>query len=156
MSQEQTKSREQQVTITPKKKRGRKPASKGEFKSNGGNQPSTTDKYVERYYRVRFHEKAVDHDTDNVPLCLNGEVLNIQRGVEIILPGRFKEVADQTVYPKFSLNPGEDLKVKAKIKTYGYDVLGEATADEYFEKKAVGDLKTREYYDDISGDAVRL
>jgi len=98
----------------------------------------------EKYFRVRFHPKGHPNDPDDVCLIVNGETLNIQREAEIIIPGRFKECADNARYPVHKEVPGRDRKVTHWIRTFNYDLIGEATEQEFKKMFNEGNKRTRE------------
>lgn len=98
----------------------------------------------EKYYKVRFNQKSDPNQEDDVTLIVNGEVLLMQRGVDVIIPGRFKECADHATYPQFRQKPNEPRKVVANIQVFPYALSGEATEEEYKKQLASGNKKTRE------------
>lgn len=100
--------------------------------SVGGNKKADT------YFKVRFHPKSNKNDDDDVHLGVNGETLQIQRNVMVIVPKRFLEAADHGIYQHFIVEPGKDRKVAYEVITYPYDQHGEASEAEYREF-----LKTR-------------
>jgi hypothetical protein len=91
--------------------------------------------HVEKYYRVVFSAKSSPTQPDDVELSVNGETLLMQRDKEIIIPGRYKEVADHAEQISFKQLPGIDRKVQGKIKTFPYTMMGEATREEYLSQK---------------------
>ncbi|HQI02811.1 MAG TPA: hypothetical protein PLA18_16170 [Deltaproteobacteria bacterium] len=97
---------------------------------------------VERFWRVRFHAKAQPNDQEDVQLTVNGETLIIAREKEVVIPDRFRECADHATYEQFRQMPGEPRKVSGKIRVFPYDILGEATEQEYRSKKDAGTRKT--------------
>jgi len=98
----------------------------------------------EKYYLVQFNEKATPWDTDDVILAVNGEILQIQRGVKVIIPERFKVCADHATYPHFTQMPNEPRKEVGTIKTYPYSEYGEVTEMEYKKMLAEGNKKAKE------------
>lgn len=98
----------------------------------------------EKYYRVKFSHKAHPNDEEDVTLIVNGAPLVIARGVEVIIPGRYKECADHATYPQFTQRPNEERKIVGTIKVFPYSLLGEASEEEYLELLAVGNEKTKE------------
>lgn len=102
------------------------------------------EKTEDKYYRVMFAHKSSPHDEDDVTLIVNGEVLVIQRGVETIIPGRFKECADHATYPQFTQKPNQARKVVGTVMVFPYSLMGEATEAEYRKMLREGTQKTRE------------
>lgn len=98
----------------------------------------------EKYYRVVFSHKQNPNDQDDVTLTVNGETLVMQRGVEVIIPGRFKECADHATYPQFTQKPNEARKMVGTVMVFPYSLLGEATKSEYFKQLSEGNRKTKE------------
>jgi len=99
----------------------------------------------EKYYRVRFSHKQNPYDEEDVILTVNGETLVMQRGVDTIIPGRFKECADHATYPHFTQNrPNEPRKQVGSIMVYPYSLLGEATEAEYLRMLREGNKTTKE------------
>ena len=93
---------------------------------------------AEKFHRVKFQNKSHANDPDSVELACNGEVLQIQRGVEVVIPERFKEIADHAVEPQYRQVPGEERKVVGEVRRWPYDWYGEATREEYLQMKAAG------------------
>ena len=90
------------------------------------------------FARVRFHEKSDPQQPQDVFLGCNGEPLTIMRGMEVVIPRRFREVADNAVERKFTQKPGETRKLVAYVKKWPYDYLGEATEAEFLKHKREG------------------
>lgn len=108
----------------------------------------------EKYYRVIFMDKSSPNDTDDVELSVNAETLVIQRGVEVIIPERFKVCADNATYQQFKQVPGKPRKLRGTIKVYPYQLLGEATESEFIKMKRQGDKQTREFIKKFGFDGV--
>lgn len=98
----------------------------------------------EKYYRVMFSHKQNPHDERDVTLTVNGETLVIQRGVEVIIPSRFKECADHATYAQFTQKPNEPRKVVGTIMVFPYSLVGEATESEYRSQLADGNKRTKQ------------
>jgi len=105
---------------------------------------------VEKFLRVRFHDKSNPNDTDSVTLGVNGEILIAQRNEETIIPERYAECARHATYPVFKQLPGERRKITGKVMTFPFDVIGEATREEYMALKKEGTKKTQEALDRAS------
>jgi len=102
--------------------------------------------YKEQYFEVVFAEKGHQNDTRDVQLTVNGECLVIKRGVTVVVPQRFLECADHTLYPEYEQEPGKDRKITSWVKTYQYNKLREATREEFDRMKKKGDKDTKEAY----------
>jgi len=98
----------------------------------------------EKYYRIIFSHKTSPNDEDDVTLIVNGETLVIQRGVETIIPERYKECADHATYPVFRQRPNETRKQVGSVMVFPYSLTGEATEAEYRKLLKEGNKKTRE------------
>lgn len=108
-------------------------------------QPKTEDgKPREKYFRVRFDPKSRPYDPERVELSVNGSILTIGREIEVVIPERFVECANHAVSPTFKQMPGEERKVAGNVRLFPFQVLGEATEEEYLTAKAVGDKEIRD------------
>ena len=85
----------------------------------------------EKYFRVRFHERVTKNEPRDVELRVKGELLQIQRGKIVIIAERYRECADHTRRPHYISLPNDPLKREGFVHTYPYDVLGEATEEEF-------------------------
>ena len=97
----------------------------------------------EEYRRVRFHEKRHDYEEDRVKLSCNGEQVVVARGVEIVLPMRYLEIARHACYPKFTQVPGQDRKISTPIAVFPFDDLGPAESKDFYRMKKEGTDKIR-------------
>nr|DAI68049.1 MAG TPA: hypothetical protein [Bacteriophage sp.] len=96
-----------------------------------------------RYFRVRFHERESSTEMPNVVLGVNGEILVIQRNVEVIIPEPYLRVAQSAVIRYSYPEPGDK---ETKVKHFAQsrcacDVLGEATEEEFLKMKREGTEK---------------
>lgn len=96
------------------------------------------EKAADTYFQVRFQAKAQPNDTEDVQLMVNGETLIIAREKKVVVPGRFLECADHAVYNHYRSEPGHAHKIVARIKTYPYERIREATEAEYLKAKTEG------------------
>lgn len=108
-------------------------------------QPVAAAPVAEPYKWVRFHSKSNPMDPDEVILAVNGEVLQIRRNERIPVAQRFLECADHARYRHFTQEPGKDRKVDREIHKYPFDILGEATRDDFVRWKRAGTKATREH-----------
>lgn len=96
----------------------------------------------EKYYRIVFNNKQSPNDEEDVTLIVNGDPLVIKRGVEVILPERYKECADHAVYPHFEQKPNQARKEVGKISIFPYSLYGEATKEDYIKALTEGNKAT--------------
>ncbi len=89
------------------------------------------------YKRVKFHSKSDKNQQNDVVLSVNGHTLLLKRDMPIVLPLHFLEAADNATYDQFQTGSGAR-KVIAKVRLYPYDVLGEATEEDYREMLGEG------------------
>lgn len=108
----------------------------------------------EKYFKVLFSEKTSTNDTDDVELSVNGETLVIQRGIDVIIPGRFKICADNATYQQFTQVPGKPRKLCGTIKRYPYQLLGEASKKDFLDMKQTGDQQTKAHIAKFGFDGV--
>lgn len=113
---------------------------------------------TERFWRVRFQAKASPNDPEDVELSVNGETLIIGREKEIVIPDRYRECADHATYPHIRQLPNQPRKTVGTIRVFPYDLLGEATEQEFLDQKAAGTRKTKaiiqRYGHDVDPDTV--
>lgn len=83
------------------------------------------------YKKVIFSERASDADPVDVLIARNGTVFGCKRGVEVIAPQWVLDLADNTTYDRYTIIPGVGRKVIGKIKRFNYQVLGDATKEQY-------------------------
>ena len=101
---------------------------------------------VEGYWEVIFAPAQSKDDPHDVVLQWEGQCLQIQRNVPVILPGTHLEAADNAKYPVYIQDPErskEGRKIQGWVQFFPYSVLREATEEEYLEMKAAGDKATR-------------
>jgi len=89
------------------------------------------------YSVVVFHEKPHQDLQNDVILGHNTEVMQCQRGQEVVIPNRYLRVADDGVFKKFKIIPGQDRQVSHTIQHYPYTRIREASKEEYDEFVAV-------------------
>jgi len=95
---------------------------------------------VEGYWMVIFAPQKDQNDTKDVRLLWEGQCLMIERMKEVIVPGFYLEVADNSLRDVF----GEDRKKIGVIQENPYTPLREATREEFLTKKAHGDALLRD------------
>ena len=100
----------------------------------------------EKYWLLKFNDRFSKNETQDVPLSVNGETLVFHRGKEVVVPGRFRECADNTRHPIYE-HWNNSLVDEAQSgrknigtqTTYPYTVIREATEEEFRAMKAIGD-----------------
>lgn len=100
----------------------------------------------ERYFRVRFHAKSSPSDTAHVELCVNCEVLIMQRERDVVLPERFVRHAQLCRYPDERQVPGQPRKTVGWVQIYPFTILGEATKAEFVQQRREGTELTRKAF----------
>ena len=96
------------------------------------------------YWEVMFSPKGKPDDPDDVTLSLNGVCLQMQREAPVVIPGPYLEVADHGVYPTYIQLPGKDRKISGRVKFFPYNVLREASKEEYENQKDAGNKITKD------------
>lgn len=96
-----------------------------------------------KYFRVRFHERVDESEPASITLGINGNLLVIKRGVDVILPEEYVKLAKAcTVRSTYPTIEGTKTVMKKMVKPRAsFDMLGEATEKEYLTMKAEGDAK---------------
>ena len=98
----------------------------------------------EKYFWVIFNPKTSEYDTEKVLLTVNGEQLVITRGKEVPVPERYLECARHTTRPVYRQDPGKDRKIVSYVSTYSYNVVREATEEEFEQEKSKGNKIQRD------------
>ena len=103
-----------------------------------------TETKSKKYFRVRFHERQTTTEPVNVTLGVNGNILVIQRGQEVILPEEYVELARSCVIRySYPVADGKtNVRKKFSMPRCSFDLLGEATEEEYLKMKKEGTEKT--------------
>lgn len=99
---------------------------------------------TEKFWRVKFHGRQSVFEPEDVVLAVNGETLVCQREVETIIPDKFREAADHSVYQAFRQVPNKPRKNIGWIKTYPYELVGPGSRQEYTDQKTKGTQQTKE------------
>jgi hypothetical protein len=107
------------------------------------NPEPTIPAHLDKYHKVRFHNKANANDPEYITLTVNDERIVCQRGKDTIIPERFKECADNAVSDHFEDDGESDRKVRTTMMAAPYLYLGEATKEEYLRMKREGTAATR-------------
>ena len=97
-----------------------------------------------KYFWVRFHERNSTTEPVNVTLGINGDILVIRRGEKVILPEEYVELARSCVI-KFTgpvLDGSKNIRKQVTMPRCPFDMLGEATEEEFFKMKKEGTEKT--------------
>ena len=91
------------------------------------------------YWEVLFSPKSHLNDTDDVVITWEGLCLQVQRNKRVVLHGYFLEVCDAGTYPTYIQTPQASRKITAWVQFYPYNVIREATEQEFVAAKAAGD-----------------
>ena len=97
-----------------------------------------------KYWEVTFNHKQNTNETTDVQLSVNGEQLVIKRGVKVIIPDSYKEVADHGTYQTFEQKPGVDRKITGTVQVYPYQMHKEATEAEFRKQLQAGNKMARD------------
>jgi hypothetical protein len=111
-----------------------------QVETEGAGEPN----YVETYHWVRFQPRSSPNDEVMVKLTVNGECLLIQRGSRVPLPHRFLECADHTTHNEYAQEPGETRKIVTEVTTFPYELIGDATLEEFERFKKEGTQSTKD------------
>lgn len=106
-----------------------------------------------RYFLVKFSGKTNELQSQDVFLGLNGVSRVIQRGVPVILPEPYLEVARHSQVETFDIDM-EGNRVPITIANYPFDTICEATEENYremlrrkapFSAQEIEEIKARGY-----------
>lgn len=97
---------------------------------------------VEGHWEVRFAGKATPEDKEDVELQHEGNCLQMQREVPLILPGFYIALADDATHPLFRKVGSEPRKIVGYRQLFPFSVLREATEKEFRIQKEEGDRIT--------------
>lgn len=98
---------------------------------------------VEGHWEVQFTAKGSKWDKNDVEIQWEGQCLQMQRSVPIILPGRYIEVNDHARYPFFMKVGDQPRKIVGWVQHFPCTPMREATKKEYDQQKAEGDHITK-------------
>jgi hypothetical protein len=96
------------------------------------------------YYRVKFHPKRNEYDTNEAACGVNGDWLTWPRGVETVLRSDYREALEHAFHQKFTVLPGQSRKEVGGIQVYTFDILGKISKEQYEAKLAEGNNKMKE------------
>jgi hypothetical protein len=119
----------------------KKPAPK---KTPTTKKPAAKKTIEEKFFLVKVPEKARENDLDFIPVGVNGEVLQLQCGSEVVLPERFLFAMDNAMTPVYKKDPeGGDRKIVGMVKKINYSKIREAKKEEFDEMKKKGALSKK-------------
>jgi len=107
---------------------------------------------VEKFWKLQFAPKGSPNDTEDVVLSVNGDVLVMQREVEVVLPDRYRVCADNARVVQYQQRPGEQRKIVGSVRTYPYMVSGEASEEEYVLFKNKGNQMQKDYMERMANE----
>ena len=86
-----------------------------------------------RYLRVKLAVHSNPNEYNKVPVGVNGQILWLTRGVEIVLPENYVDVLRQSVQTQYaeSDNPEVPYKNVGTMHRYPLEILGEGTETEF-------------------------
>ena len=93
-----------------------------------------------KFYWGRWDPKMNPVEPNDVKLGVNGEIIKWQRGVRTIVPFPYLDVANHTLYPKYTREVGKGMKVASMQKRCNFQIEKEATFEEF---KTLFDAGTR-------------
>lgn len=96
-------------------------------------QPKAGDGPKVTYWWGQFQPKSNENEQNYVAIGVNGDVIQCKRGVEIILPSSYVEVADNATYNVYRQEPGEDRKVVGRVKRFPFLKSRQGTEKEFRE-----------------------
>ena len=85
----------------------------------------------EEFLWVTFMPSSSPNDPKDVELAVNGDPLVCQRGIRVVLPARYLEVADHAVHEVYDTLAGHDRKVPRRIQSFPYQVHGPAKRSDF-------------------------
>ena len=112
--------------------------------NTGKTNETSSQPQAEKFYRVTFNERSDVNDPEDVTLAVNGDVVQIMRGVMVALPYRFLEAADHTLYPRYQQEPGKERKITGWVRRFPYVNHGEAKPEDFRVQITEGTKKVRE------------
>lgn len=98
---------------------------------------------IEGHWEVMFSEKSSKWEKEDVEIQHEGRCLQIQRGVPVILPGKYIEVNDNARHPVFMKSGDQPRKIIGWVQHFPSTTMREATELEYRQQKEEGDRITR-------------
>ena len=98
---------------------------------------------VEGHWEVLFGGKGSKFDKDDVEIQWEGQCIQAQRQVPVILPGKYIEVLDNARYPVFMKVSDQPRKIVGWVQHFPFTTMREATKEEYDTMKAEGTRVTK-------------
>tara|TARA_R100000655_G_scaffold109485_1_gene164123 strand:- start:33 stop:554 length:522 start_codon:yes stop_codon:yes gene_type:complete len=89
------------------------------------------DRVDSKFWWVKFAPKSNPNQENQVTLGVNGEMLVMQRNVEVIIPSSYLEVCDHAVVAQYRQMPGEPRRKIGEVKTFPYQLLRPGTQKEF-------------------------
>jgi hypothetical protein len=105
-------------------------------------------KAPEKYWLVEFSQTSNPYDLPHVPLILKTRQLNVRRGVPVVLPESYVEIARNATLPNWKPNPEDPkkpLRQEGVLHRYPFRVIREATREEFMEGLASGNRIQSDY-----------
>lgn len=105
-------------------------------------------KSTEKYFKVRFHERTSESESENITLGVNGNILVIRRGVPVVIPESFVKTARRAVIRYRYTDTKSGKPVSRKLARCSFDILGESSEAEFLKMKEEGTRKTMKALED--------
>ena len=105
-------------------------------------------KSAEKYFKVRFHERTSESESENITLGVNGNILVIRRGVPVVIPESFVKTARRAVIRYRYTDTKSGKPVSRKLARCSFDILGESSETEFLKMKEEGTRKTMKALED--------
>jgi len=83
------------------------------------------------YYKVKFHPKRNENDTNEASQGINGKFIQWPRGVVTAIRSDYRRALEHAFTPRFKVLPGMDRKDVGGLQTYTFDILGQISKGEY-------------------------
>lgn len=104
-------------------------------KRAGANLPTDTEGFRKEYLHVQIFEGGQANDLPYVPLGINGFVIKVPRGVDVILPKEFVTECLQNAIQEITVKSQGGL-VTRPVHRFPFNVKGPATEEQYREFQA--------------------
>ena len=83
------------------------------------------------YYKVKFHPKRNENDTNEAIQGINGKFIQWPRNVVTAIRSDYRRALEHAFTPRFKVLPGMDRKDVGGLQTYTFDILGKITKEDY-------------------------
>ena len=96
------------------------------------------------YWVIKFSAKGHQNDLNKVPVGVNGKILYVSRGIEVVLPQNYLDVIDSACQTDWQESPDPTQAVVAAgtIKRYPYERVKKAKKADYEKMLKMGNTIT--------------